>query len=86
MSDKLNLSPNVKVVPYDGADKDTRDWGFRLNANTGDVTIFIPMHAYETERQNAREWSVLAGVLEQLPMLFDLVTGANASPAKREDN
>ena len=67
-----------------GHDPDKRTWAFEVDAVSGNVTMYIPMEAYKKEPQNAREWSVLSGVCEQLGPLFELATGANAS--KREDN
>lgn len=67
-----------------GFDDEKRTWAFEIDAHTGNVTMYVPLDAYKKEPQNAREWSVLAGVCEQLGPLFELATGANAS--KRDDN
>lgn len=67
-----------------GLDDKTRHWRFDVDPENGDVILYIPIEAYKIAPQNAREWSVLAGVCEQIGPLFELATGANAS--RREDN
>lgn len=99
-SDIVKFIEGLKAVPADnaeaifeyvstwlkslGLDDAKRSWGFEIDAFTGNVIMIVPLEAYKKEPQNAREWSVLAGVCEQLGPLFELATGANAS--KREDN
>jgi hypothetical protein len=79
--DQLNLSPKVTVKMWEDPEK--RTWSYEMDPDTGDLTVTIPTKAYEKSPQTAREWSVLAGVTGQLGPVFELITGANASPTGR---
>jgi hypothetical protein len=63
-----------------GITKESRNWSYEIDAETGDLKVTIPTLQYEKSPQTAREWSVLAGVTSQLGPVFELITGANASP------
>jgi len=66
-----------------GISKESRKWSYEIDPDTGDLKVTLPTLQYEKSPQTAREWSVLAGVTGQLGPVFELITGANASPTGR---